>query len=182
MQGNDGEYLISSSLTLLDHDFINTAFATEDMYWAKPLPLDQIATLLKQSLTLGLYKVLPAVPSARNSESPSSPRTPSPTVESQPEEKLKQIGMARFVTDHVTTAYLTDVYIDPQHRGKNLFRWLISRCREVMKAFPAMRRSFLLANPDVGRKFYSKELGFFDITDEAEHVVCMTRRAYDLNE
>ena len=45
---------------------------------------------------------------------------------------------------------------------------------------PAMRRMFLMASPDVGFKFYKEELGFWNVNDEAEHVVCMTRRGFKL--
>ena len=176
----DGEYLISTSVKLLNYDFINTAFASEDMYWAKPVTPDLITALLDQSLTLGLYQVSPAVPTPASADSPSSPRTPSPTLDDKPKEELEQIGMARFITDQVTTAYLTDVFIAPDHRRKDLGKWVIACCREVMEGLPAMRRAFLLANPDVGKKFYSRELGFWDMSDEKEHVICMTRRAYEL--
>ena len=173
---SDGEYCISTALRHLDVDFINSSFGTEDMYWAKSIPKEQIVALLAQSLTLGVYKVLPAVPPAASSDSPSSPRTPSPTLESEPQERLQQVGMARFVTDRMTAAYLSDVYIHPDYRAFRLGKWLIECCKEVMDAMPAMRRGFLLANPDVGKKFYERELGFYDMNEEREKVVCMTKR------
>jgi GNAT superfamily N-acetyltransferase len=36
-----------------------------------------------------------------------------------------QIGMARVITDYVTYAYLCDVFIEEERRGKGLGSWLI---------------------------------------------------------
>lgn len=89
------------------------------MYWAKPLSAEQLELTLSQSLTFGLYKSTP--PSSRKrDDSPSSPRTPSPTLEAEQDEDLEQIGLGRFVTDHVTFVYISDVYIVKEHRGRGL--------------------------------------------------------------
>ncbi|KAK4507771.1 hypothetical protein PRZ48_001506 [Zasmidium cellare] len=89
------------------------------MYWAKPLSAEQLELMLSQFLTFGLYKSTP--PSSRKrDDSPSSPRTPSPTLEAEKDEDLKQIGLGRLVTDHVTFVYISDVYIVKEHRGKGL--------------------------------------------------------------
>jgi GNAT superfamily N-acetyltransferase len=37
----------------------------------------------------------------------------------------KQIGCARVITDKTSFAYLADVFIDENYRGKGLGRWLI---------------------------------------------------------
>jgi len=39
----------------------------------------------------------------------------------------QQVGFARVVTDKATFAYLADVYILPEHRGKGLSRRLMER-------------------------------------------------------
>ena len=36
-----------------------------------------------------------------------------------------QVGFARVVTDRATFAYLCDVYVLAEHRGKGLGKWLI---------------------------------------------------------
>ena len=51
-------------------------------------------------------------------------------------------------------------------------------CNELLEAMPAFRRAFLLAVPDPGRKFYRDTLGCYDIDEEREHTIVMTRRAY----
>lgn len=175
-----GEYLISTKISNFNLDWINEAFAHEDTYWAKPLPKALIALMLSKSITLGLYKVNPTVPAAATLDSPSSPRTPSPTLAAQPEEQLQQIGIARWMTDFVTSAYLTDVYCEREYRSQGLGKWLIACCKEVEDSIPALRRGFLLTDKIVGKRFYSRELGYWDMHDEHEHVVMMTRRMWKL--
>ena len=50
-------YKISTSRTLLSSAFINAAFSTQDMFWATPLPAEQLEVMLDHSLTLGVYVV-----------------------------------------------------------------------------------------------------------------------------
>ncbi|KAK3686532.1 hypothetical protein LTR37_019740 [Vermiconidia calcicola] len=168
----DVNYLVSTATALLDYDFIDMAFRTEDMYWAKPLPRDQLTTLLANSTTFGLYRVLPDAPAPKSADSPSSPRTPSPTLENRPTDELEQIGIARVITDRVTTTYLTDVYILPDYRTHGLGKWLIQCCNE---------RAFLVTTPGVGKDFYTRELGFWDVREEEERLVCMTRRFFKMD-
>ncbi len=84
------------------------------------------------------------------------------------------IGMARLITDHITSAYLTDVYVLPEYRELGLGRWLIACCNEIMEDMPAKRRGFLMASPGAGKRFYSRELGFWDIQEEQEYAICMS--------
>lgn len=134
--------------------------------------------MLDSSQTLGVYKVSPAVPAAASASEPSSPRTPSPTLEQEQQETYQQIGMARFITDHVTTAYLTDVFMDPDHRHFGLGKWLIACCKEIMESMTAFRRGFLMASPGAGEEFYAKSLGFWDVHEEHDKCIAMTRRGF----
>ncbi len=58
----------------------------------------------------------------------------------------KQIGFARVITDYVTFAYLADVYILEEHRGKGLSKQLM----ETIIAHPRLQglRRFVLATRD----------------------------------
>ncbi|BAV09916.1 Acetyltransferase (GNAT) domain-containing protein [Filimonas lacunae] len=53
-----------------------------------------------------------------------------------------QVGFARLITDKATFAYLIDVFILPEYRGRGLSAWLM----EVMHAHPELQtiRSWLL--------------------------------------
>lgn len=101
--GADGDFLISTNTQLIDRDYVQKVFASEDAYWAWPLTSEQMETMLKSSTTLGLYHDLSGIPAAKTADSPSSPRTPSPTVDDENAKRLKQVGMARVVTDGITT-------------------------------------------------------------------------------
>ncbi len=67
-----------------------------DSYWAAERPTEVIDRSLDASLTFSLLH------------------------------DDRQVGMARVVSDQATFAWLCDVYIDADHRGKGLGQWLVS--------------------------------------------------------
>lgn len=69
-----------------------------------------------------------------------------------------QIGLARLVTDEVTIAFLTDVYVLKEYRGKGLGIWLIECVNETINTWPNLRRVLLLSNDTEGARFYKKIL------------------------
>lgn len=82
-------------------------------YWSPGIPRDVVERAARNSLCFGVYQ-----------------------------RGGGQVGLARVVTDHATFAYLCDVYVLEEHRGKGLSKWLM---REVM-AHPALtcaRRTML---------------------------------------
>ena len=48
-------YTLSTDPSLLDLAALNAAFASDMLYWAKPLPLDHLRLCVEQSLCFGLY-------------------------------------------------------------------------------------------------------------------------------
>lgn len=64
-------------------------------YWAKNRTLEQMETVIENSLCFGVYK------------------------------DAKQIGFARIITDYATFAYLGDVYILDEFQGNGLGKWLM---------------------------------------------------------
>ncbi|KAK3114161.1 hypothetical protein LTR53_007800 [Teratosphaeriaceae sp. CCFEE 6253] len=165
-----GAFVVSTRPDLLDHDFINTAFGTDDMFWAATLPPDQLAKALAQSVTVGLYLASHPAPPSADGNSAASP----PSLQKQ---SLKQIGLARLVTDHVTFAYLSDVYILPSHRGQALFPWLIACVKELLRMHPALRRATLLTGSEGLTRFYARALGVWDMREEPK-VTFMSRKAF----
>ena len=174
---SDGEYVITTSPAMLDYDFINTAFDTDDMYWARPMPSEQLQLMLSRSLTFGVYEARPSAKAEKSADSPSSPRTPSPTLEAEAEDDFKQIGFARFVTDHVTLVYISDVYIQPKFRGRGIGKWLMSCLEDVMRDMPMLRRVLLLTGSKKSHDFYQRELEMWDVQTEG-HLITMTRKQY----
>jgi GNAT superfamily N-acetyltransferase len=74
-------------------------------YWSPGVPLQIVAAAAKNSLCFGLYDA-----------------------------QGKQVGLARVVTDYATFAYVCDVYVLEEHRGKGLGKWLV----ETVCAHPAL--------------------------------------------
>ena len=70
----------------------------------------------------------------------------------------KQIGFARLVTDEVTFAYLTDVYVLKDYRGKGLGVWIMKCIQEVTEGWHHLRRLTLFTNEPQGQAFYKKLL------------------------
>ena len=65
-------------------------------YWAQARPRQVIELSLRNSLVFGIY------------------------------EDTRQIGMARIVSDYATFAWLCDVFIHEDYRGKGIGKWLMS--------------------------------------------------------
>jgi len=57
-----------------------------------------------------------------------------------------QVGFGRVVTDYATFAWIADVFVLPEHRGRGLSKWLM----EVMLAHPQLQgfRRWVLATKD----------------------------------
>ncbi|KAI1817283.1 hypothetical protein GGS20DRAFT_59487 [Poronia punctata] len=125
--------LVSTEKRYLQVDAINEAMGSEIMWWAKSLPKETLQKALDNSLCLGLY-ILPQKWPARNAN-------------------MQQIGLVRLITDDVTFAYLTDVYVLPEYQGNGLGRWMLECLDEVIKGWPHLRRFvFLTSSIDLYRK------------------------------
>jgi GNAT superfamily N-acetyltransferase len=91
-------------------------FLAEESYWAQNRTREQTETAIKNSLPFGVYK------------------------------GENQIGFARVVTDYATFAYLGDVYILKEFRGRGLSKWLM----ETIVNHPELQgfRRWVLATKD----------------------------------
>ena len=85
-------------------------------YWAQGRTRDMIARYVQHSLVFGIYH------------------------------ENKQIGLARIVSDYTTFAWLCDVFIHEDHRGKGLGKWLM----ETVHSHPDLQglRRWMLATRD----------------------------------
>ena len=155
-----GPYTISSTSSLLSLPAINAASASPQCYWARSLSPTDLETLITNSFCLGLYYTTPAPLQDSDSTSPTT------TIK----ENLSQIGFARLVTDYVTAAYLTDVYVLPAHQGKGLGKWLIEITAEVLEGMPELRRALLLTGKGRPEKFYGEVLGAKRVAEEEKWI------------
>ena len=109
-------YEISSDPARLDLDVIHR-FLSEDAYWSPGIPRATVERAVKNSFCFGVY-----LPDG------------------------SQVGFARLVTDRTTFAYLADVFVLSQHRGRGLSK----RLMEAVLAHPELQglRRWLLATRD----------------------------------
>ena len=87
-------YAISTDRSRLDID-VNAKFLAEEAYWSAGVPRTLVEKAIAGSLAFDFY----------SSEG-------------------RQAGFARVVTDGAFFAYLRDVFVLSQHRGKGLGTWL----------------------------------------------------------
>lgn len=131
MTVSKGEYSIITDKNKMDIDFIHSFLTVS--YWAEGITKEIVSKSVNGSLCFGVFKTdKEAVPAGR------------------------QVGFARMVTDEATFAYLADVFIDEDHRGKGLSKWLM----EIILSYPGLQglRRILLATRDAHGLY--KQFGF----------------------
>jgi N-acetylglutamate synthase-like GNAT family acetyltransferase len=91
-------------------------FLARQSYWAKGIPRITVEQSIRNSLCFGVYHA------------------------------SEQIGFARVISDFATLAYLGDVFILPEFRGRGLSKWLM----ECIGTHPHLRnlRRWILVTGD----------------------------------
>jgi GNAT superfamily N-acetyltransferase len=105
-------------------------YLTNDSYWAQGITIEKVTAAIEGSMTFGVYH------------------------------HKNQIGFARVITDKATFAYIADVFILPEFRGKGLSKWLM----QTIITHPDLQnfRRWMLATADA-HGLYS-QFGFTQIT------------------
>jgi GNAT superfamily N-acetyltransferase len=87
-----------------------------DSYWAKGIPAETVKTSIENSICFGVYF------------------------------GRQQVGFARVISDLATFAYLADVFVIPDYRGRGLSRWLM----ECIVSHPGLQglRRWMLVTKD----------------------------------
>lgn len=157
-------YIASNDPALVSLDFVADVYRSENTYWAKEMSTTTISLMIQHSSILGIYH--------QTQQDGQAPYNGSPHLR-----QLQQVGMARFITDHVTHAYLTDIYVAPSHRGKGLGAWLVDCCNKVMEQMPFLRKAMLCTSDPVRNgQFYQKKLGMHvPVQDPETHLVLMRK-------
>lgn len=108
-------------------------FLSRESYWARGRDRARVERSIENSLPFGLYK------------------------------GARQIGFARVVTDYATFAWLADVFVVGEERGRGLSKWLV----ETVLAHPELQglRRWLLATRDAHTLY--RRYGFKDLTDSS---------------
>ena len=92
------------------------AFLADKSYWAKDIPMNVVKQSIKGSLCVGLYH------------------------------SNQLVGFARVITDEATFAYLADVFILDEFRGRGLSKWMMAFIMKI----PVLQnlRRWMLATKD----------------------------------
>jgi len=107
-------------------------FLSQESYWAKDVPIEIVKRSIENSLCFSVFY------------------------------KDQQIGFARVITDKATFAYLADVFIIKEYRGRGLSKWLL----QTIHAHPELQglRRWLLGTKDA-HDLYT-QFGWSSITEE----------------
>jgi GNAT superfamily N-acetyltransferase len=105
-------------------------YLDQESYWAQGIPVDKLKQAIENSICFGVYQL------------------------------KTQIGFARVTTDKATFAYIADVFILPDFRGKGLSKWLM----QTIVNYPDLQglRRWSLATADAHGLY--KQFGFTEIT------------------
>ena len=133
-------YTISDDPARLDLDVIHRYLSTES-YWARGIPRETVARSVAGSLCFGVYYIERSQSEAEGGAGEGA-----------------QVGFARVITDRTTFAWLADVFILDEHRGRGLSKRLLS----TILAHPDLQglRRWMLATWDAHglyRQFGFKE-------------------------
>lgn len=104
-------------------------FLSRRSYWARGRELEVVKRGIENSLNFGVYR------------------------------QDQQIGFARVVTDYATFAWLADVFVLEEHRGRGLGKWLV----EVILSHPQLQgfRRWALATRDAHELY--RNFGFHEL-------------------
>jgi N-acetylglutamate synthase-like GNAT family acetyltransferase len=105
-------------------------------YWAKDIPKPLVERMIRNSLCWGVYH------------------------------RAAQVGFARVITDQATFAYLADVFILPEHRGKGLSKALVA----TILAHPDLQglRRWMLVTADAQSLY--EQFGFKAVPQPERHM------------
>lgn len=166
-------YLISTSSNLIQPSAVNEAFATEALYWARPMKEGLLKKMLDKSLCFGVYELPTSTSDIAGliyHTSNLSFVIDNFTGRGNP----RQIGLARLITDEVSFAYLTDVYILNEYQGKGLGTWLINCVDEALSSWPELRRLVLITSH--GKNFYTERLHMKEFEQGKNGMAILSRK------
>ena len=113
------EYRKDDFLITTDKEKIDTDYVhrfLRNSYWAQDIPLESVNKRIQGALCFSVFHL------------------------------DQQIGFARVISDEASFAYLADVFIDENFRGRGLSKWLM----ETIMSYPTLQnlRRFMLATRD----------------------------------
>ncbi len=105
---------VSTDDSLLDVELVHR-WLSQDAYWSLGRTRDQVERSLAHSVNVGAY---------------------------DDENGGRQVGFLRIVTDRATFAWVCDVYVDPDARGRSVGKALMAECDRICSSY-GVRRAIL---------------------------------------
>ncbi|MBL4763701.1 MAG: GNAT family N-acetyltransferase [Colwellia sp.] len=141
------DYRITDNKEEMDIDAIHHYLSRS--YWAKDMPKSVVIKAIENSLCFAVLVV-------------------------DSSNKEKQVGFARLITDSATFAYLADVYILAEHRGKGLSKQMMQK----IISHPQLQglRRIMLATKDAHGLY--EQYGFTALTDQKMFMQLWTPDVY----
>lgn len=148
----DGESFENESATMKDERKTSYAYTTDSTkfdvgaiheflsqhaYWCLDIPRETVARALENSVSIGAF------------------------------DGDRQVGLVRAVTDKATYAWVCDVYVLPEHRGRGIARTML----EMLLEHPELQglRRWVLATKDAHDLYRS--VGFIDLPNPERWMV-----------
>lgn len=144
LEQRTGDYFVSSDPEKLDLPFIHNWLANES-YWEQGIPFELIQRKVENSFCFGLYH-----------------------------DETGQVGFSRVVTDFAVFAYIADVFIIKEHRGKGLSKFMLKTILE----HPELRiiRHWMLCTKDAQGLY--RKVGFKDLQDPGKYLAIKHSNMY----
>lgn len=142
-------FFISTDPKKLDIDLIYN-FLSLQSYWAKNIPRNIVEKSLLFSLCFGIYEL-----------------TTQSTIK-------HMVGFGRVITDYATYAYICDVFIIQDYRGKGLGKFLI----QTIKSHPELQnlRRWSLVTKDAHGLY--RQYGFKELANPENYMEIKVQNAY----
>ena len=119
-------------------------FLSEESYWAKNVPRDVVERSIEHSLPFGVF------------------------------DGERQIGFARVITDYAVYAYVADVFVVPEYRGRGAAKELM----QAIRSHPELQglRRWHLVTRDAGGLY--RQFGFRELSKPERHMEIVVANPY----
>ncbi len=147
--------LISDDSTLLDVDAIHGFLS--GCYWSPGIARERVERAIRHSLCWGVYD-------------------PSVARRGLGDGRATQVGFARVVTDQASFAYLCDVFVVEEYRGRGLAKALMRAIMDDPRVGAGGLRRFCLMTRDAHGLYES--FGFRAMADPSRYLEIVDREGY----
>jgi GNAT superfamily N-acetyltransferase len=119
-------------------------FLSQESYWAKNVPREVVERSIEHSLPFGVF------------------------------DGERQIGFARVITDYAVYAYVADVFVVPEYRGRGAAKELM----QAIRSHPELQglRRWHLVTRDAGGLY--RQFGFRELSTPERHMEIVVANPY----